>query len=169
MAAHVDGPHTPPPPNQRRRHAEPVPPVIPVPPVPPAPPVIVPVNQQAEAIEYNMTLSLNLNKTYSQLAVLQITIPSPPTIDTPRICMHNWAHRYRHFLPHEQGESWVGECNKVGCKNVHVDHMHPGLITYESIRFQVVNHYSNKPVVVKALLALVEQQTTMFSPESERT
>jgi hypothetical protein len=94
-----------------------------------------------------------------------MTIPGPPKVDTPRLCFNDWSHQNQAAIDHEREDQWVNPCNKPNCRNVHVENLYPGLISQESIRYQIVNHHYNRPRAVRTLIALAEKQKEVFTNE----
>jgi hypothetical protein len=53
------------------------------------------------------------------------------------------------------------------CMRLHRKNLMPGLISYESVRYQIGHFYCSYPDVVRELLDLVEKEKVFFPHEEE--
>eukprot|EP01034_Spumella_vulgaris_P022118 gene22118-28221_t len=124
--------------------------------------------EAAAPVDKDCVLSLPPRNNYNKLAVLQITLPGPPNKGGRCVCLRNWVHLNQKSLNHApQDQSWLEDCTKPGCRRLHGDELRMGMVSYESIRYQIVHFHFNRPDHVRSLLDLVEQKNHLFAPEEE--
>eukprot|EP01034_Spumella_vulgaris_P032728 gene32728-40395_t len=106
-------------------------------------------------------------RNFNRLAELKMTIPMRPNIHTPIVCLNSWAYESLGDQQDGEEEAWRGDCTVPNCPKLHAEDLHPGMVSYESIRFQAAFFWNNKPNAVKTLLELVETQKNRFPPEDK--
>eukprot|EP01034_Spumella_vulgaris_P025759 gene25759-32248_t len=97
-------------------------------------------------------------RNFNKLACLNMTIPARPVVNTPRLCMTDWAAAL-------QLSTCACQRGPDDCNNIHWTRLTEGTISYESIRYQVVHHFHKKPEMVVTCLAAVEAVLDYFPRE----
>jgi hypothetical protein len=108
--------------------------------------------------------SMSGKRNFNRLAKAGIVIPPKPSRDTPCLCLINWAYcnGARSTKDRDCDKMDDGTCNRLHRKN-----MIPGLISYESVRYQIGYFHCGEVEIVRELLDLVEKEKVFFLPEEE--
>eukprot|EP01034_Spumella_vulgaris_P030502 gene30502-37730_t len=117
------------------------------------------------AYPHGSVLELGERKFNRLMTELQLTIPVRPTVHTPLLCLNSWAASRTEQTASVQ--PWRANCNVPGCFKLHVEGLSPGVVSYESVRFQIVYFNMNKSAAVADLLDLVDTEGSLFPPEKD--
>jgi hypothetical protein len=105
--------------------------------------------------------SMNYVRNNDKLSKAGITIPPFPAVDSPCLCLKNWV------FSSNYGTEETTDCTDSKCNRVHRTDLKPGMISYESIRYQIAHFFCAKPPRVADLLTLVEEESVFFLPEEK--
>jgi hypothetical protein len=101
--------------------------------------------------------SMNGTRSYH---LQDLELPPKPVRDTPCLCLVNWA--FVNGVPpkHDCPGMFDGRCDRLHRKDLVA-----GVISYESIRFQICHYYHERRSRVDTLFDLVEKEKDLFLPE----
>jgi hypothetical protein len=108
--------------------------------------------------------SMSKERRFNRLEKAGVSVPPMPTVDTPCLCLINWAYCNGAKSTKDQ------DCDKMTdgtCMRLHRKNLTPGLISYESVRYQIGYFYCSYPDIVRELLDLVEKEKVFFPHEEE--